>query len=205
MILATAVLVVVALPFGRVFNPEFPDVQQMAAVIVAYVLGLVPFCLLFVVQRSFYALADTRTPFLFTMVQIVLVTIGVLLCALLPERMIAVGIAAVVSLAGMVQLLLASWLLSRRLGRGAATGVGRSILLDLAAAVPAGAAGWGLLVLLGGTVEDGFAVSGLLPAVASIAMIGAAMSSVYGGTLVLFRSPDLAPLITRLASRLTRR
>ncbi len=204
MVLATAVLVVVSLPFGRVFNTEFGDVQQMAAVIVAYVLGLVPFCLLFVIQRSFYALADTRTPFLFTMVQIVLVTTGVLLCALLPAEWIAVGIAAVVSLAGTVQLLLASLLLSRRIGPGSANRVGRSILLDLLAAVPAGAAGWGLLVLLGATSEGGFAVSGILPAVASIAIIGAAMSSVYGGALVLMRSPDLVPLIQRIASRFRR-
>ncbi|WP_210479989.1 murein biosynthesis integral membrane protein MurJ [Naasia sp. SYSU D00948] len=201
MVLATAVLMVVALPFGRVFNPGFGDVQQMAAVIIAYVLGLVPFCLLFVVQRSFYALADTRTPFLFTTVQIALVTGGVLLCALLPARSIAVGIAAVVSAAGTVQLLLAALLLRRRLGPGAGKGLGRSLLLDLIAAVPAGAAGWGLLVLLGGTSDGGFAVSGILPAVASIALIGAAMSAVYGGALLLFRSPDLAPLVSRLTRR----
>jgi putative peptidoglycan lipid II flippase len=205
MVLATAVLVVVSLPFARVFNAPFGDVRIMAVVIAAYVLGLVPFCLLFVVQRSFYALADTRTPFAFTMAQVVIVTAGVLLCALLPARWIGVGIAAAVSLAGTLQLLLASWLLARRIGPGAARGVGRSLLVDLAAVVPAAAVGAVLLFVLGGTVADGFALSGKVPAILSMAVIGAAMTSVYGGALVLLRSPDLMPVLARVAGRLKRR
>jgi hypothetical protein len=38
-----------------------------------------------------------------------------------------------------------------------------------------------------------------------MAVIGAAISSVYGGALVLLRSPDLAPVMQRLASRFRRR
>jgi putative peptidoglycan lipid II flippase len=195
----------VSLPFARVFNAPFAEVQIMAAVITAYVLGLVPFCLLFVVQRSFYALADTRTPFAFTMAQVVLVIAGVLLSALLPAQWIGVGIAAAVSVAGTIQLLLASWLLARRIGRGSARGVGRSLLIDLAAVVPAGVVGGALLVLLGGTVEGGFALSGKLPAILSLAVISAAMTAVYGGALVLFRSPDLMPVLARIIARLKRR
>jgi putative peptidoglycan lipid II flippase len=205
MVFATAVLVVVSLPFARVFNAPFQDVQLMASVITAYVIGLVPFGLLFVVQRSFYALADTRTPFFFTMVQVAVVITGVLLCALLPARWIGVGIAAVVSLAGTVQLLLASSLLTRRIGAGAGRGMGRSLLTDVAAALPAAAVGAGLLYVLGGTSPDGFAMSGLAPAIITMAVIGAAMTSVYGGALVLFRSPDLAPVLGRLIARLKRR
>ncbi|WP_210508045.1 murein biosynthesis integral membrane protein MurJ [Naasia sp. SYSU D00057] len=204
MVLATAVLVVVSLPFARVFNTPFAEVQIMAAVITAYVIGLVPFCLLFVVQRSFYALADTRTPFAFTMAQVVVVITGVLLSGLLPAEWIGVGIATAVSVAGTLQLLLASWLLARRIGRGAARGVGRSLLIDLGAVVPAGAVGAALLFLLGGTVEDGFALSGKLPAILSLAAIAAAMTSVYGGALVLLRSPDLMPVLARIIARLKR-
>ncbi|BDZ45362.1 hypothetical protein GCM10025866_12710 [Naasia aerilata] len=108
MVLATAVLAVVSLPFARVFNGDFDATEQMAAVIVAYVAGLVPFGLLFVIQRSFYALTDTRTPFWFTLAQVVVVIAGVLLCSLLDRPWIAIGIAAVVSFAGTVQLLIAA-------------------------------------------------------------------------------------------------
>jgi putative peptidoglycan lipid II flippase len=205
MVFASVALMVVSLPFARVFNAPFQDVQLMAAVIIAYVAGLVPFGLLFVVQRSFYALADTRTPFVFTMVQVVVVIAGVLLCAFLPARWIGVGIAAVVSLAGTVQLLLAAWLLRRRIGPGAGRGMTRSLLTDLAAVVPAAAVGLGVLYLLGGTSADGFALSGLVPAILTMAVIGAAMTSVYGGSLVALRSPDLAPVLSRVLGRLKRR
>jgi putative peptidoglycan lipid II flippase len=177
----------------------------MAAVITAYVVGLVPFGLLFVVQRSFYALADTRTPFLFTMAQVVLVIAGVLLCPLLPARWIGVGIAAVVSIAGTAQLVLAASLLVRRIGRGAGRGMGRSLATDLVAAIPALAVGGAILFLLGGTSEEGFAMSGLVPAVLTMAVIAAAMGSVYGGALVVLRSPDLAPVLSRVIERLKRR
>jgi putative peptidoglycan lipid II flippase len=139
------------------------------------------------------------------MVQVTLVIVGVLLSALLPATWIGVGIAAAVSFAGLIQLLLASWLLHRRIGPGSARGVARSLLLDLAAVVPAGAVGAALLFLLGGTTADGFALSGKLPAILSMAVIGAAMGSVYGGALVLVRSPDLMPVLARIIGRLKRR
>lgn len=205
MVLATVVLVVVSVPFARVFNGDAAAAQEMAAVIVAYVLGLTPFGLLFVVQRSFYALADTRTPFLYTGVQVVLVIVGVLLCALLPHRVLAAGIAGVVSLVGLLQLLLASWLLARRIGPGAGKGVARSLLLDLVAAVPAGGAGVLLLIVLGGTREGGFALSGIVPAVLSIAAVGGVMAAVYVLALLALRSPDLAAVAAPLAARRKRR
>ncbi len=139
--LATAVLIVCAGPFARVFTGDFGDVQQMAAVIVAYLVGLVPFSLLFVVQRVFYSLGDTRTPFAFTIVQVVLVIGGVLACSLLPVERIAMGIAAVVSIAGAIQLVIASVLLRRKVAADPAP-IARSLILDLAAAVPAGIAGY---------------------------------------------------------------
>jgi putative peptidoglycan lipid II flippase len=205
MVLATAVLVVVALPFARVFNGDFGAAEQMAAVIVAYVAGLTPFGLLFVIQRSFYALTDTRTPFWFTLAQVVVVLAGVLLCALLPAPWIAIGIAAVVSIAGLVQLLIAGSLLTRKIGTGSAHGLSRSLITDIAAAVPAAAVGLGLLFLLGGTRPEGFAMSGLLPAILSMVVIGVAMTSVYGGALALLRSPDIAAVAGPLAARLKRR
>jgi putative peptidoglycan lipid II flippase len=201
-LLAAAALIVVAPAFARVFIATgYDDVQQLAAVIIAYLLGLVPFCLLFVVQRAFYALGDTRTPFVFTLLQSLLVIGGVLACSLLPADRIAVGIAAVVSAAGTVQLLVAAALLARRIGPGAGAGVGRALLRDLIAVLPACVVGAVLLILLGGTAPGGFALSGIAPAVLSIAVIGGAMSVVYLGALLALRSPDLRALLAPLLDR----
>jgi len=204
-VFATAGLAVAAIPFARVFNAGYEESSQMAAVIIAYVLGLVPFSLLFVVQRGFYALTDTRTPFVFTIVQVVLVIAGVLACTRLPYELIAVGIASVVSLAGTIQLVVAALLLARRIGPGAGAGVARSLGLDLLAAVPAGLAGYGLLVLVGGTRGDGFAVSGILPAIVSMVVLAAVMGIVYLGALLLLRSRDLAVVTAPLLGRFRRR
>ncbi len=53
------------------------------------------------------------------------------------------------------------------------------------------AAGIGLLVLLGGTTEGGFAVSGILGAIVSMAIIGVVMAVLYFAGLWLLRSPEL--------------
>ncbi|THG29474.1 murein biosynthesis integral membrane protein MurJ [Naasia lichenicola] len=202
--LAAAVLIVCAGPFARVFTGDFGDVQQMAAVIVAYLVGLVPFSLLFVVQRVFYSLGDTRTPFVFTIVQVVLVIGGVLACSLLPVDRIAMGIASVVSAAGAVQLVIASILLRRKVAADPAP-IARSLLLDLAAAVPAGVAGYLVGLMLGAFRADGFAMSGGAAAILTMAVLGAVMSVVYLGALRLLRSPDLAAITAILGRRFGRR
>jgi putative peptidoglycan lipid II flippase len=200
LVLASAGVVVVAMPFARVFTTSFGDVSQLAAVVMAYGVGLVPFSLLFVVQRVFYSLGDTRTPFVFTIVQVIVVIAGVLGCALLPGDRIAVGIAAVVSGATLIQLIVASVLLHRRIG-WAAVGVPRALLTDLGAALPAAVAGYLLLVQLGGTTSSGFAMSSIPAAIATMIAVGAAMTVVYGLFLVVLRSPELRTVLTALPGR----
>jgi len=201
--LGTAVLIVCAGPFARVFTNDFGDVERMSAVICAYILGLVPFSLLFVVQRAFYSLGDTRTPFVFTIVQVVLVIGGVLASAMLPVEHIAVGIAGVVSAAGTVQLIIASVLLRRRIAIPASP-VARSLVVDLLAAVPAGALGFVAALLLGAFRADGFAMSSGASAIVSMLVIGAVMGVTYLGALRLLRSSDLAAITTLLGRRFAR-
>jgi len=66
------------------------------------------------------------------------------------------------------------------------------------------AAGIGLLVLLGGTTEGGFAVSGILGSVVSMAIIGSVMAVLYFAGLWLLRSPELHGFAEPLVSRLRR-
>lgn len=204
--LATAIITVCAYPFAAVF--VFESFEQVAAtgnVIIAYMLGLIAFCVLFVVQRSFYALSDTRTPFFFTLFQVVLVIIGVLGCLLLPAEWVAAGIAAVVTVAGIAQALLAALLLRKKLG-----GIdGRRILASLGkyllAAILPVAIGLLLLVALGGTSEGGFAVSGVFSAMVSMIVIGLAMSAAYFGGLILMRTPELKVVLDPVLARIRRR
>lgn len=204
-VLASAVILVCAYPFAAVFvSASFEQVAGIGNVIIAFMFGLVAFCILFVIQRTFYALGDTRMPFFFTLFQVVLVVIGSLGCALLPREWIAVGIALVVTASGIAQTVLAAFLLRRRLDGIDGRRILRSLVKYLVAGIIPGVLGLGLLVLLGGTRAGGFAVSGVLPAVGSMLIIGLVMSLSYVGMLLVMRSEELRGFIDPLRARFRR-
>lgn len=202
LVFAAAAIVIVAVPFGSVFTETFADAQAIGAIAIAYVIALPLFSSIAIMQRAFYALSDGARPFLFTAVQVVIAVAGYLVVLRLPPEDVAVGIAASTSLGITVQALVAALLLRHRLGgRGGARIVVRLVQFVIAAA-PSAAAGYGLLTLLGGTRADGFAVSGYIGALVSMAAIGAGMAVVYFGILWVMKVPELramaAPFLRRL-------
>ena len=202
LVLAAVVLLVVAYPFGAVFQPGLALASALGNVIIAFAIGLVAFSILFVVQRTFYALGDTRTPFFFTLFQVIVFTLGALSCLLLPVDWIAVGVALVTTSASTAQLILASVLLRRQLGLLEGRRIAVSLGRDLAAVILPVIAGIAILVALGGTTDGGFAISDRVGAIVSMAVIGVVMAAAYFGILWLLRSPELrgfaAPLLARL-------
>ncbi|MEV1128621.1 lipid II flippase MurJ [Agromyces sp. NPDC049794] len=204
LVLASAVLVVVAYPFAAVFQPGLAGASALGNVIMAFAIGLVGFSILFVVQRTFYALGDTRTPFFFTLFQVVVFSIGAVACIFLPVQWIAVGVALATTVATTAQLLLAVGLLRRKLGRIDGRRVLISLLRDVAAVVLPVAAGLGLLLALGGFTDGGFAVSDRVGAMISMAAIGTTMAVLYFGLLWLLRSEELRGFATPLLRRIRR-
>ncbi|WP_374008890.1 murein biosynthesis integral membrane protein MurJ [Leifsonia sp. LS-T14] len=201
-VFSSAALIVTAYPIARVFTSDY---QALGLVLIAYLIGLVPFSLVFMAQRAFYSLGDTRTPFLFTLAQVIVVIVGVLLCFLVPPEIRAASVALVVSVASVVQALLAFALLRRRTGGVDGGRILASLWRFVVAGLAAIAAGAGFLVILGGTGSGAFPVSGPVAAVAATAIIGVVMLIVYAGFLVLLRSPDLesglAPILNRAGGR----
>lgn len=198
-------LAVLAYPFSALFAKNFGDVTGMATVVIAYLAGLIPFTVLFVVQRTFYAIEDTRTPFFVQVLQALLFTAGaVLVVAHLPGEWIAVGIAVVTTLAGSVQALVSFLILRARI-----RGVGARRVLPafgqyVLAVVPAAAVGVGLLVVLGGFEAGGFAVASKPGAAASMILVGTAMALVYGGMLALLRNRELLSFAATVSARARR-
>ncbi len=203
---SAAALAAAALPFAAVFSNAPREVVGIGGVLLAYLIGLVPFSVLFLLQRAYYALGDTRTPFLFQLVQSVLFVAGALAVTLAPDELVAAGIALVTSLAGTVQAVVAALLLRRRLGGSGGTRIARRFGAYLLATIPAAAAGVGILWLLGGLPGDGggFAVSGRIPGILSVAVIGLVSVGVYLGVLALARIPEVREL-GGLAQRITGR
>jgi putative peptidoglycan lipid II flippase len=204
MVFSASGLIVLAYPFSAFFARDFADIQSMAIVLIAYLCGLVPFSILFVVQRTFYSLEDTRTPFFLQLVQSGLFVIGAIAVSLAPTSVIGVGIAAVTSVAGTAQAIVAVIVLRRRLRGLGGWHIGRSFLNFSVASVPSVLIGVALLWLFGGTSAGGFAVSGPLPAALGMVVIGSAMGLAYFGTLAVLRNAEFlafaAPVISRLRS-----
>jgi putative peptidoglycan lipid II flippase len=205
MVFSAVGLVVLAYPFSAVFSTDFDATQDMAYVLIAYLVGLVPFSLLFLIQRTFYSLDNTRTPFFLQVFQSALFVLGALVVSTWDREWIAVGIAAVTALAGSAQAVAAAVVLRRRLGRIDATRILRSYASFLAAAAPAAAVGVALLFALGGTTQGGFAVGSKPTAIVSMAVIGTAMALVYIGVLVALRNQELGEIIRPIVRRVRRR
>ena len=197
----TAALAVAAIPASRIFTNDRTDAVAAAEVLLCFLVALVPLAVLFVIQRTFYAYNDTRTPFFFTLLQCALVVATALVAqASFPPENLASGIALGQSFASIVQVVVATWLLNRRLG-----GIGvASWMLALArfavAALPAAGAGWLTFVLLGGT--DGWMLSNTVLAAVGTVIIGVVSLAVYVAFLALLRAPELEPAFALVRRRL---
>jgi len=203
--LAAAGLIVVAYPFGAVFQTGFAAASAIGNILIALAIGLVAFSLLFVVQRTFYALNDTRTPFFFTLFQVIVFSIAAFSCLLLPLEWIGVGVAVATTLAVLAQFVLATVLLRRRLGTLDGRRIGGAVARSLLALVVPVIVGLALLVVLGGTTEGGYAVSSRIGAIVSMVVIGIVMSGLYFGGLWLLKSPEFRGFAEPAIARLRRR
>ena len=204
-VFATVAVAVVSFPLARVFERAFGDVAAMAFVLIGFLVGLVPFSALFVLQRAFYALDDTRTPFFVQLAQSGIYVAGTLLVAGLPVEWIGVSLALVTSMAGTVQAVLLGVLLRRRLGGVDGRLLVRRHVQYIVFALVAGGIGVGVVFLLGGFTPGGFAQSGIPQALVSLGIAGAVMGAVYLGLLAISRNPDLAAVAGPVVRRFRRR
>lgn len=205
MVLANVVLAVVAYPFASLFSDTTSDAVAMGNVLIAFLVGLIPFTVLFILQRVYYALSDTRTPFFLQVLQASLFAVLALLSGLLPVQWIAIGLALSLSAATGVQTLVAAFLVRRKLG---GTG-GRTVVVSFArfvvAAIPAGIVGvlvlWALQMLFG----TDFITGGYLTPILTMLIVGVVMLAVYAGALLLLRSPEVHEARALVMSRIRRR
>jgi len=202
MVFGTVALIVVAYPFARFFtNTGFEETQGVGNVLIAFLFGLIPFTIMFVLQRTFYALEDTRTPFFIQVAQSSLFVIGALIVSTQPSESIGVGIAVVTTIAGTIQMLISAVILRHRLGGIDAVRIIRQYAIYLVAMIPSAGAGIALAATLG-SFNGGFAVSGFVAAGITMAVIGVVMLVIYVVVLALFRTPELRAIVAPVAARM---
>jgi putative peptidoglycan lipid II flippase len=194
---AGTALAAAALGFARFFADDADGARVIALVLLAFLVGLVPFSTLYVVQRAFYALDDTRTPFLLQIVQAVIFVAGALALLVAPSPLIAAGIGLATSLSVIVQAIAGAVILRRRLG-GGGSGILRRFGVFALASIPAAAVGVGVLALLGGFTADGFATAGRLEGIVTTAVVGAAAILTFFAVLAATRAPELRGVLATL-------
>ena len=164
MSLATAGLIVLAYPLGRVFSPGVAEAQALGNVIIALAIGLLPFSLVHMLQRAFFALEDTKTPFVFTSVQVGLHIIGAItLLNVLEKQWLVVGLSLITTSTVTIQLLLAGALLRSKID-WRPEGLVLNLLRSIIAATISGAIGYLVLEQLGGLNSSGWILSNQLNA-----------------------------------------
>ncbi|MER0428050.1 murein biosynthesis integral membrane protein MurJ [Streptomyces microflavus] len=149
---ATALLVLAPWVMGSVFGygrTTGADITVMAGIMVAFAPGLIAFSGQYVLSRGFYAMSDTRTPFLLNLV-VAAVNAGLSAAAywLLPARWAVTGMAGASTVAFTVGFAVTGCVLARRVS---ATGTGSLLrsptvgthLRLIAACLPAGALAYG--------------------------------------------------------------
>ncbi|MHC9045460.1 murein biosynthesis integral membrane protein MurJ [Microbacterium saperdae] len=207
---AVAAVAAAAVPASRVFSKATEDISASSAaeaaalVLLCYLVSLIPLTILFIVQRTFYAYDDTRTPFWFTIFQCVMIVAttlaawGLLEADVIPITALAAAVALGQSIASILQTLVATWLLHRKIG-GLQIGSWMAAIVRFAVAgIPAGFAGWGVYLLSG--AADGWMVGGQFLGAIGTAVVGLVVVVVYIGILALMRAPEL-----KVAGSLVRR
>ncbi|MGH3326384.1 MAG: murein biosynthesis integral membrane protein MurJ [Streptomycetales bacterium] len=169
-------------------------------VLMGFALGLIPFSAQYLVLRGFYALEDTRTPFLITIwINVVNVALAVMAFAVLPVAWITVGIASSYTAAYVVGLAISARLLRGRIGGLDFGRVARTYGRLVLASVVSGAAAVGIARLCAGYLGGGVTGS-LLAALAG----GTAMIALYLPIAHWLRVAELSALLGVVRGRLGR-
>jgi putative peptidoglycan lipid II flippase len=199
-------LILLSLPVARVFVGEYDSTVALGNVLFATMFGLIPFGMVFMFQRAFYALEDTRTPFVFTSVQIAFHIAGsIYLFFNMESQFLVMSLAGLTSATILIQALTAYLLLRRRIGEIGASPKGHALTLRvIVAGVVSAAVGYSVILSLGGVRPASLALDTIAGAVGVIFVAGMAMLVSYLLTLKLLRVPEIDVALGGIAGILRR-
>jgi putative peptidoglycan lipid II flippase len=187
--------------FG-VGEAEVADAARLGDALAFSAFGILPYALVMLQIRVFYALKDARTPTLIMIVMIVVKIPLLYFCAdrLQPEDVV-IGVLLVNSLTYVVGAVLGQMWLWVRLGRLQSMRVVKVIVQTIVAGVAGVLAAWGATLLVDMVLGDG---GPRLTAWVHLVVQGLVTFVVAFGLLAAFRVPELQPATQRI-TRLVRR
>lgn len=190
--ISTSVMIVLSFPIASVFSASWKPASALGLVLVAMMLGLIPFSVNFMLQRVFYALEDTRSPFIFTTIQIVVFVAGAYVCSATVQAFgLVAAMSLVMSASFVVQAGFAYGLLTKRIGRlseGQLLGYGVQVVF---AGILAGFAGGTVLWSLGGIGQGSYSMQGGLDSLLVCLLVGGVSVLVYAVFLWLAKNAEV--------------
>ena len=177
------------------------EIAALALVIAMFILCLVPFGILFVIQRTYFAFDDTKTPFYFTLIQVTLYAGGSLIVLVTtPTELVAAMIALSYSISTFIQVFVALLFLSKKLGGIDGKRVFVSHLKFLIALIPTLLLGFALLQFTIDFIDE----ENLVLAIVESLVYASLMSLTYLGTLLLLKSEELGELLLLIKKKMGR-
>ncbi|GAA3733037.1 murein biosynthesis integral membrane protein MurJ [Salinactinospora qingdaonensis] len=182
-------------------NTSVADAANIGAVLAAMALGLVPFTIFQLMLRVFYAMGDTRTPALISIVNTAVHgTLAIVAYLVLPPSDVIVGVAGGFMFSFLVGLLIAGGVLSRRLGGLDGGRILATLVRLYLAAAPAVAVGYAVLWLFTDTLGSGLTTNIGAPVVGCL--LGGALFVLFAWLLGISELRSVTELVrTKLPGR----
>lgn len=203
--IASVLMIVLSFPIAKVFAQNGPAASALGFVLIAMMVGLIPFSINFMLQRVFYALEDTKSPFVFTTIQIIVFVIGAFVCAAtVPAIGLVAAMSLVMSASFAVQAVIAYVLLTKRIGaisNGHLIGYGFQVV---GAALLAGIVGGGVPLAIGGLSFVSFALQGLAQSLLVCLLVTSISVPVYVATLWAAKNEEVRSVLKSLGGILRR-
>jgi putative peptidoglycan lipid II flippase len=183
-------------------NANLADAERLGTALAFSAFGILPYALVMLQLRVFYAMKDARTP---TLIMVVMTVVKIPLLYLIAARLrpedVVIGVLLVNALSFVVGAVLGQMWLWVRLGRLQSMRVVRVILQTIVAGGAGVLVAFGITLLLDKVLPDG---APRLTAWVELIAQGLVTSVVAFGLLAVFRVPELQPAVSRI-TRLVRR
>jgi putative peptidoglycan lipid II flippase len=183
-------------------NAGVANAERLGTALAFSAFGILPYALVMLQLRVFYAMKDARTP---TLIMVVMIVVKIPLLYLVAARLrpedVVIGVMLVNALSFVVGAVLGQMWLWVRLGRLQSMRVVRVILQTVVAGGAGVLVAFGATLLLDKVLPDG---APRLTAWVELIVQGLVTSVVAFGLLAVFRVPELQPAVSRI-TRLVRR
>jgi putative peptidoglycan lipid II flippase len=198
---AALILAVLGTPLAEgVFgygSTSIASARYVGEIFAVFSLGLLPFTLFQLQLRVFYAMHDSRTPALISVVTMAInITANLLALAILPPQHVVAGLGAGFGLASLVGSIIAWRVLSRRIGGLDGRRVGSALLRMNLAAIPGVIFAIAVSVMVGAVIPGG-----RIAALLTVALGGSGAMLLYVLFAKAFRVTELDELTSSLRAR----